>query len=78
MSMDTEPSIQDRIFTSTSRDTLAISQLLWELLLTQTPTPKSGLEVVKLIALPRTLPEIPIITLMISCLLICALTRRSV
>lgn len=77
MSMDTEPLTQDRTSTSTKIRRFATSLLLLESFLTLTPTPKDSSEVVKLTAQPRMLPETPSITLMISCALTCAPTKRS-
>ena len=77
MSMDTEPLTQDRTSTSTKIRRFAISLLLLESFLTLTPTPRDSSEVVKLTAQPRMLPETPSITLMISCALTCAPTKRS-
>ena len=77
MSMDTEPLTQDRTSTSTKIRKFAISPLLLESFLTLTPTPRDSSEVVKLTAQPRMLPETPSITLMISCALTCAPTKRS-
>ena len=77
MSMDTEPLTQDRTSTSTKIRRFATSLLLLESFLTLTPTPRDSSEVVKLTAQPRMLPETPSITLMISCALTCAPTKRS-
>ena len=77
MSMDTEPLTQDRTSTSTKVRRFATSLLLLESFLTLTPTPRDSSEVVKLTAQPRMLPETPSITLMISCALTCAPTKRS-
>ena len=77
MSMDTEPLTQDRTSTSTKIRRFAISLLLLESFLTLTPTPRDSSEVEKLTAQPRMLPETPSITLMISCALTCAPTKRS-
>ena len=77
MSTDTEPLTQDRTSTSTKVRRFATSLLLLESFLTLTPTPRDSSEVVKLTAQPRMLPETPSITLMISCALTCAPTKRS-
>ena len=77
MSTDTEPLTQDRTSTSTKVRRFATSLLLLESFLTLTLTPRDSSEVVKLTAQPRMLPETPSITLMISCALTCAPTKRS-